>query len=85
MSVWLLAPLAVGMGVPFPAGLQRITDAAPDLVPWAWAVNGCTSVLGAVLATLCAIHLGFRCLVLLAIGLYLVACVFLRGMMSQKG
>jgi hypothetical protein len=73
IAVALIAPLAFAMGMPFPLALGRLGKAAPDLIPWAWAVNGCASVLSAVLATLLAIHLGFNLVVMLAIGLYGVA------------
>jgi hypothetical protein len=48
---------------------------APDLVPWAWAINGCASVISAVLATLLAIHFGFAAVMLAAIGVYGVAAL----------
>jgi hypothetical protein len=73
IAVALIAPLAFAMGMPFPLALGRLAKAAPDLIPWAWAVNGCASVLSAVLATLLAIHLGFNLVVMLAIGLYGIA------------
>ncbi|MFQ5610901.1 MAG: hypothetical protein ACE5H9_02090 [Anaerolineae bacterium] len=61
MLVTLLAlfPLGLLLGVPFPAGLQRVRLAAPELVPWAWAVNGCASVVSAVLAAMVALTWGF--------------------------
>ena len=59
ISAALIAPLAFCMGMPFPLGLARLAEHAPDLIPWAWAINGCASVISAVLATLLAIHLGF--------------------------
>ena len=72
-SVALIAPLAFCMGMPFPLGLARIRAHAPGWIPWAWAVNGCASVIGAVLAALLAMHLGFTAVVGLAAALYLVA------------
>lgn len=74
----LLAPLAAAMGVPFPAGLQGVATRAPAMLPWAWATNGCLSVTGATLATLVAIHAGFRSVVVLALLLYLAAAASLR-------
>jgi hypothetical protein len=44
--------------------------AARSLVPWAWGVNGCASVLSAVLATLIAMSLGVSTVVLAASLLY---------------
>jgi hypothetical protein len=73
IAVALIAPLAFAMGMPFPLALGRLGESAPALIPWAWAVNGCASVLSAVLATLLAIHLGFSLVVVLALGLYGIA------------
>jgi len=70
ISVALIAPLAFCMGLPFPLGLGRLADHAPDLIPWAWAINGCASVISAVLATLLAIHLGFPTVIAVALALY---------------
>ena len=73
LSLILIAPLAFCMGMPFPLGLQRITDDAAAFIPWAWGINGFASVLGASLATLLAIEFGFTVVVLLALVLYLAA------------
>jgi hypothetical protein len=73
ISLILIAPLAFWMGMPFPLGLARLADNAPDLIPWAWAINGCASVLSAVLATVLAIHFGFTAVILLAVILYGIA------------
>lgn len=64
ISVTLIAPMTVYMGMPFPVGMMRLAYAAQDTIPWAWAINGCASVVGAALATLLAIHLGFSMVVL---------------------
>jgi spermidine synthase len=73
LSLVLLAPLAFCMGMPFPLGVAFLHDAAPPLLPWVWAVNGCASVISAVLATLIAVHCGFTVVVLLAMLLYALA------------
>jgi len=64
-----MAPLAVLMGMPFPLGLAATAARAPRLVPWAWGINGCASVVSAVLATVLAVHLGF----IAAVAIYAVA------------
>lgn len=74
----LIAPLAFLMGMPFPMGLARLSQKAPALVPWAWGINGCASVLSPILATLLAIHWGFDGVVALAVGLYFVAAAVWR-------
>ena len=73
ISASLIAPLAFCMGMPFPLGLAQLADHAPDLIPWAWAINGCASVVSAVLATLLAIHLGFTTVIAIALALYALA------------
>ncbi|MEK6707652.1 MAG: SAM-dependent methyltransferase [Pseudomonadota bacterium] len=78
ISVVLIAPLAVCMGIPFPTGMMRLAGTGQDTIPWAWAINGCASVVGAVLATLLAIHLGFSVVILLAVLIYGLACAALR-------
>ncbi|MDH3522907.1 MAG: SAM-dependent methyltransferase [Acidobacteriota bacterium] len=73
LALLAIAPLAFFLGMPFPLALRRVAAARPDLVPWAWGVNGWASVLAAVLATLLAVHLGFTAVVGAACALYVVA------------
>jgi len=73
ISLALIAPLAFWMGMPFPLALSHVAARTPTLVPWAWGVNGCASVLSAVLATLLAMSFGFRSVVLAALALYALA------------
>ena len=58
LSVLSLAPLGFLMGVPFPKGIEIIGGLAPDLIPWAWGINGCTSVLASILSAMLAISFG---------------------------
>ncbi|MGH8566544.1 MAG: SAM-dependent methyltransferase, partial [Gammaproteobacteria bacterium] len=69
----LIAPLGFCMGRPFPTALALLGHRAPALIPWAYGINACASVIGAVLAILCAIHLGLSALLALAMASYLVA------------
>lgn len=78
ISAALIAPLAICMGMPFPTGMMRLANTAEEVIPWAWAINGFASVVGAVLATLLAVHLGFAVVILLAVLIYAMACVALR-------
>jgi len=78
VAVVLIAPLAFFMGMPFPTALAQLSLDRPALIPWAWGVNGCASVVSAVLATLLAIHIGFSLVVLTALLLYLLAFVVFR-------
>ncbi|HVW65214.1 MAG TPA: SAM-dependent methyltransferase [Nitrosospira sp.] len=78
ISAALIAPPGICMGIPFPTGMARLACTLPDAIPWAWAINGFASVVGAVLASLLAVHLGFTAVILLAVALYGLACVAIR-------
>ncbi len=58
-SVLSLAPLGFLMGIPFPGGIALLDRLAPELIPWAWGINGCLSVLASILSTMLAISFGF--------------------------
>jgi SAM-dependent methyltransferase len=74
-SIVLITPLGFFMGMPFPLGLTRLGQTIPALIPWAWGINGCASVISAMLATLIAMQFGFTALIILAIALYSVAAL----------
>ena len=70
VTVVLLAPLGVVMGMPFPMGMRWAGLQAPGVVPWLWGVNGVTSVMGSALGIALAIHVGFRAVLLIGAGVY---------------
>jgi spermidine synthase len=76
----LLAPLAFCMGLPFPLALRALEE---PFVPWAWGINGCASVVGAVLATLLAVDIGFSGVLWIALALY-VAALAASGFTSPR-
>ena len=82
VSLALIAPLAFWMGMPFPLALARVSRALPAIVPWAWGINGCASVISAVMATLLATSLGFTAVMLIALGLYALAALTLHAPFS---
>ena len=61
---------------------ERRRPAAAPLGPWG--INGCASVIAAVLATLLAIHLGHAVVILAGVVLYLAAAIFI-GRMAPAG
>jgi spermidine synthase len=75
ISIILIAPLAFCLGMPFPIGLEQLARYAPEWLPWAWGINGCASVISAVLATLLAIHFGFNTVLIIAMILYVIAAI----------
>jgi hypothetical protein len=72
IAVALLVPIGVALGIPMPSGLRMLARRAPELVPWAWGMNGALSVLGATLAIFIAMNWGFAVTLLAAAVTYLL-------------
>jgi len=85
ISVFLIAPLAFCMGMPFPLGLSRVANNIPNFIPWAWGINGFASVISATLATLLAIEFGFTAVVLFALGCYIAAAAIFANDSLRDG
>jgi MFS family permease len=77
----LLAPLGICLGLFMPLGVRAVstlTEARREYVAWGWAVNGFSSVVGAVLATLLSMVYGFHMVLLLGLAAYLLALLTWR-------
>ena len=79
IAVALLLPMGVALGVPMPTGLRLLDGSAPQMVPWAWGINGAMSVLGATLAIFIAMNWGFQVTLLAAAFTYLLGTAALRA------
>ena len=77
IAVVMMAPIAALMGMPMPLAIRLISRIAPELIPWAWGVNGAASVMGSVAALVIAISSGFYQALFVGATLYLLACLFL--------
>jgi hypothetical protein len=75
VAVVLIAPAAFCMGVPYPTGLEALTEKRPRLLPWAWGMNGGLSVAGTALAWIVSLASGFRVLLAAVMVLYLVVAL----------
>jgi len=73
VSVLLIAPLAFVMGMPFPTGIRQVGRNAPDLVPWAWGMNGIFSVLGSTLVIIVSMFSSFTVSLFVAAVVYGIA------------
>lgn len=73
ISMLLLGPISFFLGLPFPMAIRALVSDRPNLIPWAWAINGATSVSAIVLATLLSIHFGFKTVFTIVALLYLLA------------
>ena len=76
VALALLGPIGFFLGMPFPLGLKALGARAPALVPWAWGINACASVVSASLATFIALHIGFTPVLGCALVLYALAAAF---------
>lgn len=75
----LLVPPGLLMGIPFPGGLKVLGKRDASLIPWAWAINGCCSVLAPPLAVMCAMGIGFGGVLALAAIAYFLASICLKA------
>jgi hypothetical protein len=73
LSVLLIAPLAFAMGLPLPSAIRALELSGSGWIAWAWGINGCASVVSAVLAVLLSLHIGFTNVTLIAAALYVTA------------
>jgi hypothetical protein len=56
-----------------PSFVRVLSESGNPLVPWGWGVNGATSVIGTVIATVIAIYGGFTATLLVGAAGYLAA------------
>lgn len=80
IAVLLIAPVAFLMGVPFPLGIRAIAATGAKHIPWAWAANGCASVVGSVCAVLGAMIWNFSTMLVIACAIYVLALVVISKM-----
>ncbi len=78
LTVCLITPAGVLMGMPLPGGIRLMTANHSALVPWAWGMNGALSVIGATLAVFMAMNWGFSVTLTAGGAIYLAAAVLLH-------
>jgi SAM-dependent methyltransferase len=83
VSIALLAPLGLVLGGFFPLGIRVAERANPRLVPWAWAVNGCATVIGTLVAVIAGMSSSFTIVTGIALGVYAVGVFAL--LVSERG
>jgi spermidine synthase len=78
ISGFLIAPLGLILGIPFPLGIRVLGIRAPEIIPWAWALNAYATVIGSILAVIFAILVGFRTNFAIAFVAYAIGFVLFR-------
>lgn len=75
ITLFMIAPLGFLMGMPFPLGIKILGEKNERLIPWAWGINGCFSVISTMLSILLSSLFGFQVVFILAAGIYLVGYI----------
>ena len=80
ISVLLVLPLGLVMGMALPLGIRLIEQDAAPIIPWVWAVNGACSVMGSVVAWGLSLNFGYNATIWMATAVYAIAglVMFLR-------
>jgi hypothetical protein len=79
LAVAVILPIGMVLGVPMPAGIRLLSARNPELLTWAWGMNGAFSVVGATLAIFIAMNWGFQATLFTSAAAYLVAAASLRA------
>lgn len=79
-----LAPLGWVMGMPFPLALRRLDPSAAAVVPWAWALNGWTSVVASIATVLVSRLLGYDAAFAVALSAYVGALALAGGLGATR-
>lgn len=58
VSVLLLVPMGISMGMVIPVGMHFAKEIRPDMTPWYWSLNGSASVFASVLAVFLFLYFG---------------------------
>lgn len=58
VSVLILFPLGLFMGMAFPLGMRHVFKKSAQITPWLWGINGVMSVLATVLSIIIAMNYG---------------------------
>ncbi len=73
ITIAIIAPAGFLMGIPFPAGIAKAKEKKSQIVPWLWAINGCSSVVSSIAAVIISIHAGFLAVLGLSLLFYITA------------
>jgi len=85
VAVAAVFPLAFPMGMLFPIGIRLVSRDSEDLIPWAWATNGCFSVMGIFGTRITALLFGFSRALLIGLVVYALVIVCVRTHARARG
>jgi hypothetical protein len=79
ITVALLAPIGLLLGMAYPLGISVLREHGEELVPWAWGLNGVMSVVASVIAVFIGSRIGFTAAFLTGVAAYAVALVCMQA------
>ncbi len=75
----------IPLGLMFPIGLRVVEDRlSTSAIPWMWAVNGASSVVGSALAIMIAMSMGYSWSLLFGAFCYLAAALAMRSVLGRS-
>lgn len=84
IAMLLIAPLGLGMGIPFPRGLRETGRGSLPAPPFYWGLNGIMSVIGSVTTVFVALMSGFQAAMLMGSACYVLAALASRFAFRQS-
>jgi hypothetical protein len=84
VAVGILAPISILLGVPFAYGIRLLNRFNPTIIPWAWAVNACATVVGSILTIILSMNFGFNAVLIGAILIYFVTFFSVRTFLGEN-
>ena len=85
ISVFLVFLPGVFMGTLLPCGIRVCHSIGGELVPWAWGLNGATSVVGSILAVFVSMNVGFTGVLMTGTVAYAVGALFVPRRRTSPG
>jgi spermidine synthase len=84
VSIGVIAPLGMLMGVCFPTGMRLVRLTRSSETPWYWALNGMFGVLCSALAVFVSIYVNISTSLYIGIGCYLLILLAVPGLIRQQ-
>ena len=67
----------------FAYGIRLLDRFNPALIPWAWAVNACATVIGSILTVILSMNFGFNFVLTCALVCYVITFLAVPGLREQ--
>jgi hypothetical protein len=80
VTISILAPIGFLLGIPFSYGIRLLNRYNPTIIPWAWAVNGCLTVIGSILTVIVSMNFGFNVVLIAASLIYFMSFIAVSGL-----